>query len=207
MIDTKEKHKLIEKAGELFMRIGIRSVSMDDIARELGISKKTLYQTVENKEELVQLVLEEDTRQDLCIMTDNRHEAADAIDEFLRNSRYFIREMRKVSPTAMHDLRKYYPDIWHTQVKAHQHEFHKGVRANLERGMEEGLYRDDIDAEVIANLYVGMTVMVIDRGVFPAQDRSLSDILHQHSMYHFNGIVNQFGRDRLDHYLKQEDLS
>ncbi len=189
------------------MRIGIRSVSMDDIARELGISKKTLYQMVENKEELVQLVLEEDTRQDLCIMVGNRHEAADAIDEFLRNSRYFIREMRKVSPTAMRDLRKYYPDIWHTQVKAHQDEFHKGVAANLERGMEEGLYRDDLDAEVIANLYVGMTVMVIDRGVFPAQDRSLSDILHQHSMYHFNGIVNQFGRDRLDHYLKQEDLS
>ena len=189
------------------MRIGIRSVSMDDIARELGISKKTLYQTVENKEELVHLVLEEDTRQDLCIMTDNRHEAADAIDEFLRNSRYFIREMRKVSPTAMHDLRKYYPDIWHNQVKAHQQEFHKGVRANIERGMEEGLYRHDIDAEVIANLYVGMTMMVIDRGVFPAQDRPLSDILHQHSTYHFNGIVNQFGRDRLDHYLKQEALS
>ena len=207
MIITKEKQKLIEKAGELFMRIGIRSVSMDDIARELGISKKTLYQTVENKEELVQLVLEEDTRQDLCIMVGNRHEATDAIDEFLRNSRYFIREMRKVSPTAMHDLRKYYPDIWHTQVKAHQDEFHKGVAANLERGMEEGLYRDDIDAEVIANLYVGMTVMVIDRGVFPAQDRPLSEILRQHSTYHFNGIVNQFGRDRLDHYLKQEDLS
>ncbi|CAH1001662.1 hypothetical protein LEM8419_02567 [Neolewinella maritima] len=206
MIQTKEQQQLIEKAGELFMRIGIRSVSMDDIARELGISKKTLYQLVENKEELVHLVLENDTCRDIAVMERHFQESSDAIDEFLRNSRYFIREMRKVSPTAMHDLRKYYPEIFHSQVKAHQTEFHRRVAANLERGMEEGLYRDDIDAEVIANLYVGMTMMVIDRGVFPAQERPLSEILRQHSTYHFNGVVNQFGRDRLDHYLKQEDL-
>ena len=198
---------MIQRAGELFMRIGIRSVSMDDIARELGISKKTLYQLVENKEELVHLVLESDTCKDIEVMQRNQRESADAIDEFLRNSRYFIREMRKVSPTAIYDVRKYYPEIFQGQVKAHQHEFHKGVAANLERGMEEGLYRDDIDADIIANLYVGMTMMVIDRGVFPAQDRPLSEILRQHSTYHFNGIVNQFGRERLDHYLKQEDLS
>ncbi len=204
---TKEKQQLIEKAHRLFKRIGIRSVSMDDIAREVGISKKTLYQLIENKEELVHLVLESDTCKDIEMLQRHQRESADAIDEFLRNSRYFIRQMREISPTAMHDLRKYYPEIFHTQVKAHQGEFHRGVAANIERGMEEGLYRDDIDAEIIANLYVGMTMMVIDRGVFPAQDRSLSDILRQQSTYHFNGIVNQFGRDRLDHYLKQEDLS
>jgi AcrR family transcriptional regulator len=207
VVESKEFQQLLMKSRALFMRIGIRSVSMDDIARELGISKKTLYQLVENKEELVYKVLEQDTCDDLATMQRNLHESSDAIDEFLRNSRYFIRQMREVSPTAMHDLRKYYPDIFHNQVEAHQHEFHKGVAANLERGMEEGLYRNDIDAEVIANLYVGMTMMVIDRGVFPAQDRPLSEILRQHSTYHFNGIVNQFGRERLEHYLKQEDLS
>ena len=153
------------------MRIGIRSVSMDDIARQLGMSKKTLYQLVDNKEELVHLVLENDTCEDIAMLNANLHGSADAIDEFLRNSRYFIRQMREISPTAIHDLRKYYPEIFTTQVKAHQSEFHRGVRNNLDRGMEEGLYREDIDAEVIANLYVGMTMMVIDRGVFPAQDR------------------------------------
>lgn len=207
MAESKEKTNLLRRARERFLRIGIRSVSMDDIARELGISKKTLYQLVENKEDLVHQVLEQDTCDDLATMQRNLHESADAIDEFLRNSRYFIRQMREVSPTAMHDLRKYYPDLFHNQVKTHQHAFRKGVAANLERGMEEGLYRDDIDAEVIANLYVGMTMMVIDRGVFPAQDRPLSEIMRQHSTYHFNGIVNQFGRERLENYLKQEDLS
>lgn len=188
------------------MRIGIRSVSMDDIARELGVSKKTLYQMVANKHELVNLVLEDDTCNDIAVLKENRLNSADAIDEFLRNSRYFIRQMRQVSPTALHDLRKYYPELFHGQIKNHQSEFQRSVSVNLERGMEEGLYRDDIDVDVIASLYVGMTMMVIDRGEFPAHDRPLSDIMRQHSTYHFNGIVNRFGRERLEHYLKQEDL-
>ena len=205
--ESREQQQLLLKARDLFMRIGIRSVSMDDIARELGISKKTLYQLVENKEGLVEQVLEADTCRDLETLNRNREESADAIDEFLRNSRYFIRQMREMSPTAMHDLRKYYPELFHNQIKAHQHEFHRGVAANLERGMREGLYREDLDAEVIANLYVGMTMMVIDRGVFPAQERPLSEILLQQSTYHFNGVVNAVGRDRLEHYLKQEQLA
>ena len=201
-----DQQKLIASAQVLFKRIGIRSVSMDDIARELGVSKKTLYQMVDNKEQLIGLVMSVETCDDMEVLQQNRDEAEDAIDELLRNSRYFIRQMRNMSPTTLHDLRKYYPDLFHTQVKNHQQVFIKRVEENLERGMEEGLYRADIDAEIIANLFVGMTMMVVDREVFPAQERPLSDILHQHSKYHFNGIVNQFGRDRLDQYLKQEDL-
>lgn len=204
---AKENQKLISSARDLFMRIGIRSVSMDDIARELGISKKTLYQTVPNKEELVQMVLRAEIEEDVNMLARNRAEAADAIEELLRNSRHFVRQMRKVSPTTMHDLRKYYPEIFHNQVEAHKHHFQHQVEENLRRGKAEGLYREDIDPEVIAHLYVGMTMMVVDRGIFPAQERPLSDILWQHSTYHFFGIVNASGRDRLNEYLKEEELS
>jgi AcrR family transcriptional regulator len=179
---------------------------MDDIARELGISKKTLYQNVANKEELISRVLEQDTCEDLAILSRNRNEAADAIDEFLRNSRYFIRQMRQISPTAMHDLQKYYPELFREQIKAHHHEFKRHIADNLERGMEEGLYRADLDAEVISTCYIAIMLMIVDRTAFPAQERPLSEIIRHHSTYHLNGIVNQFGRDRLDDYLKQEDL-
>ena len=202
----KDKCSLVDAARELYLRLGIRSVSMDDIARQLGISKKTLYQTVDNKEELIQLVLESGASRDMAALQRHRDESADAIDEALRNSRHFIREMRRISPGAMHDLRKYYPEIFRDKVTARQDNLRQRVTDNLERGMEEGLYRDDLDAGVIANLYVGMTMMVVDRGVFPAQDRPISEIIRQHSTYHFNGIVNQFGRERLEFYLKQEDL-
>ena len=202
---SKEQISLINAANELFMRIGIRSVSMDDIARELGISKKTLYQTVTNKEGLVQLVLEHGIKRDVQVLDRNRVESTDAIDELLRNGRHFVEQMRRVSPTTMHDLRKYYPEIFRRKVEAHQDHFLERVTQNLERGKAEGLYRASIDAAVIANLYVGMTMIVVDRGVFPARDRTLSEILWQHSTYHFNGIVNDAGRERLTTYLAHQD--
>ena len=200
------QEKLITTATEMYMRLGIRSVSMDDVAREMGVSKKTIYTVIDNKEQLVQLVMECDTRRDLAVMDENKAKSRDAIDELLLNSRYHIREMRNVAPATINDLRKYYPEIWHGLMQPHQNYFEQSIRDNLERGMEEGLYRDDIDSAVIAKFFVASVIMMIDKQIFPAHERPMSDIIRQHFIYHFNGIVNQFGRDRMDEYLKQEAL-
>lgn len=202
----KDNHQLLESAMVLFKRVGIKSVSMDDIAREVGISKKTLYQLVENKEDLITKVMENDFECDKRMFVRHAQEAGDAIDEFLRNSRYFIREMRTISPATLHDLQKYYPTIWKGIIQDHHAEFERDLVRNLERGMEEGLYRDGLEPSVVATLYSGMMKMVMDRQVFPNHDRPLSEIVRQMTEYHFNGIVNQFGRERLDHYLSAEAL-
>ncbi|WP_198661696.1 TetR/AcrR family transcriptional regulator [Lewinella sp. IMCC34183] len=198
--------ELILAARDLFMRIGLRSVSMDDIARELGISKKTLYQTVQNKEELIDLVLQLIVDEDRLILQEHQRQASDAIEEMLLNSRHFIHQMRQVSPTTLHDLRKYYPELFRGRVAAHQQEFMASLQRNLERGIREGVYRPEIDPVVVANLYVGMTMLVVDRGIFPARERPLSEILMQHNTYHFNGIANQAGRDRLRAHLDRFEL-
>lgn len=197
---------LTATAAAMFKRVGIKSVSMDDIAREMGASKKTLYQLVGNKEDLVGMVMEADFKEDVCRFIENHDRSTDAIDEFLRNSRYFIRQMREISPAALHDLQKYYPAIWKGMMQSHHEEFRIKLSENLERGMEEGLYRNNIDPNVVATLYSGMMAMVIDRKVFPAYDRPLSDIVRQMTEYHFHGIVNQFGRERLEKYLNEEAL-
>ena len=197
---------IYQAAVDLFKRLGLKSVSMDDIARELGMSKKTLYQMVENKEDLIAKVMKCDFEADKAMFARNANEAIDAIDEYLRNSRYFIREMREISPTTLHDLQKYYPKIWREMFQDHHQQFQLDLIRNLERGMEEGLYRENLDPEVISTLYSGMMGMVIDRQAFPNHERPLSDIVRQMTEYHFQGIVNQFGRDRLDNYLKTEAL-
>ena len=204
--NEKLRTKLIETAHQLYMRVGIKSVSMDDIARKMGVSKKTVYQVVSTKEDLIRLVMEADTCRDLEMIVHNREESHDAIDEFLRNSRYHIREMRQISPTTMYDLQKYYPSIWHEQMKAHQEEFESSILRNVERGMEEGLYRSDLVPDIVATLYVATVLMVVDTSVFPAHERTISDIIFHHSQYHLNGIVNQFGRQRMEEYLQQEAL-
>ena len=207
MNETENSNKLLYATVQpLFKRVGIKSVSMDDIAREMGVSKKTLYQLVDNKEDLVAKVMQEDFECDKAIFARNADEANDAIDEFLRNSRYFIREMREMSPSTLHDLQKYYPVIWREMFQNHHKQFQQDLVRNLERGMEEGLYRDSLDPEVIATLYSGMMGMLIDRQAFPNHDRPMSEVIRQMTEYHFNGIVNQFGRDRLDGYLNTESL-
>ena len=201
-----QKKALADTVVKMFKRLGIKSVSMDDVAREMGVSKKTLYQLVSNKEELVGMVMEEDFKKDMRTFAEHHDASADAIDEFLRNSRYFIREMREISPSTLHDLQKYYPTIWKGMVREHHIEFERKLALNIERGMEEGLYRSNIDPQVVSTLYSGMMMMVIDRQVFPNHDRPLSEVIRQMTEYHFHGIVNQFGRDRLDQYLHQEAL-
>lgn len=200
------KQQLARTARDMFKRLGIKSVSMDDIAREMGVSKKTIYGEVANKEELIQLVMEEGNREDIEQLTENREQSLDAIDEFLRNSRFFIRQMRSISPATLRDLQKYYPAIWKNVVQNHHQEFSKSLVVNLERGLEEGIYRDDLDSGIIARLYGSMMMSVVDTSIFPAQERPLSEIISQLSRYHFHGIVNQFGRDRLDKYLNKEAL-
>ncbi len=200
------RQQLIRTSHDMFMRLGIKSISMDDIAREMGVSKKTIYVEVSNKEELIQLVMEDEYQEDMRTLAKNREEAVDAMDEFLRNSRYFIRQMRAMSPATLRDLKKYYPVIWKGLVQNHHLEFSKSLAANLERGLEEGIYRDDLDPLVIARFYSSMMMSVIDTNVFPARERPISDIISQLSRYHFHGIVNQFGRERLDKYLNKEAL-
>lgn len=200
------RQRLIERASELYMRIGIRSVSMDDIARELGVSKKTIYQEVDNKQELVSLVMAEDARRDLVCIQQNLDGSRDAIDELLRNARYFIQQMRTINPTTLHDLQKYYKDVWDTQIREHQAQFRRTIAANIERGMEEGLYRSDLDGGVLSYFFVGSMMTIIDTTIFPATTRPITDIIRQHSAYHLHGIVNEFGRERLDDYLRTESL-
>jgi AcrR family transcriptional regulator len=200
------RQQLIRTSHDMFMRLGIKSVSMDDIAREMGVSKKTIYVEVSNKEELIKLVMEDDYQEDMCTLARNREEAVDAMDEFLRNSRYFIRQMRAMSPATLRDLKKYYPVIWKELFQNHHLEFNQSLTANLERGLEEGIYRDDLDPLVIARFYSSMMMSVIDTKIFPAQERPISYIVSQLSRYHFHGIANQVGRELLDKYLNQEAL-
>ena len=101
--------ELLEKSERLFFRYGIRSVSMDDIARELGISKKTLYQWVENKEDLLQRVVEHRHCQEEADMERLRSEARDAMDALIRMGRYGAKAFAEVSPNFLYDVQKYYP--------------------------------------------------------------------------------------------------
>ncbi|MEL7124342.1 MAG: TetR/AcrR family transcriptional regulator, partial [Bacteroidota bacterium] len=163
---------------------------MDDIARELGMSKKTLYQYVNNKADLINQIFEQHIFEEQCIMDQYKEESKDAVDEILKIARYVIRQVRKYSPTILYDLQKYYREIW-KQMDAHDSKrIMKIIRENMERGMEEGLYRLDMSPDIISRLYTAKSSMVSNADIFPIQEYPMEQLFKEHIYYHIRGIAS-----------------
>ncbi len=200
---TQLRDQVVAAATRRFNRHGFKSVTMDDIARELGMSKKTLYQVVSNKVELIDLTLECDMTRDNAMVTEARQSATDAVDEMLRIARYFTEQMMDTSPAAIYDLQKYYRPSWERLDAHHNGKMIEHVRANLRRGQEEGIYREDLHRELIAHLFVQAPQAFMDQERFPLQQHEWDSVLNQFMRYHLNGVVNERGRDLLQAYLSK----
>ena len=198
------KQQILHKAGELFMRYGIKSVSMDDLARELGISKKTLYQYVENKADLIQQIFQEKIELEKQIMKEIRLSSVDAIDEILKIARYVTEELRQISPTTMYDLQKYYREVWKEMEALHKRHVYMLIRDNLERGVKQGFYRENMNPDIVAKLYVGKTSLVVDEDLFPTRDYDKSELFKEYIRYHINGVASPKGLKLLVQHLGKE---
>ncbi len=195
------KEEILAKAEQLFKKYGIKSVTMDDLARELGISKKTLYQHVPNKAALIQTILENYTCTEKEALKAIRDHARDAIEEMLHIAAFIVDMLRGMSDTALYDLQKYYRQSWEMVQKLHREHVYEVIRNNLQRGQREGLYRTDIDPAIIARLYVGKSFVVVDDGFFPAGEFRMADVVRQHILYHLRGVASEAGLRRLELYL------
>lgn len=153
-INIEKQEKILLGSLELFMKYGIRSVSMDDIARELGVSKKTLYHYFANKADLLAKILELHEKESLNCFKDNANSELNAIDELLEISRKISDDLKKYNPSALFDLQKYYPEIINPVFERRKTAIHNFTAENLKRGIRQGLYRHDLDIEIVSQLYI-----------------------------------------------------
>lgn len=194
---------LLVKAGDLFLKYGIRSVSMDDIARELGISKKTLYQNVENKADLVKRATEEWLKDDLHSCNRIQSEDKNAIDELIELGRHVVDLLKGLNPSLVYDLKKYYPKVWDLHEK-HRWEFiEPALRGNMIKGIKQGMFRDDVHVEIIARLYVSKMDLIFGSSVFPAGKYSIPELYIEALKYHIHGIASAKGVKRLEKILSK----
>ena len=199
------KQQIITKSEELFMRYGIRSVSMDDIARELGISKKTLYQQVENKSDLIRQIFAERSFLERQAIEAMRNESDNAIEEMVEVARFMISRLRLVSPTSRYDLEKYYQDIHRELDHLHMTFFTHFIQENLVRGIAEGLYRRSTKVGLVAKFFVGMATRLAHNEYFSVKEHSLEDLVSQLFVYHMHGVASEKGMQVVRKYLGQED--
>lgn len=194
--------KVIAGITMLFMKLGIKSLTMDDIARHMGISKKTLYQYVTDKNDLVikgvSLMIEHE-KQLLCSANEL---SATAIDELIGVTKCVSSEIGEMHPSVIFDLQKYHPDAWKL-LENHKKAFiHNMMLENLKRGIKEGYYRENINPEIIANIYIGMVDNILNPENPINKNMSIDKMHTEIIRYHIKGIANDKGLEYLKEALK-----
>ena len=184
---------ILHQAEKLFLNLGIRSVSMDDISRGLGISKKTLYQYFENKDALVKMVIESHVDREQEEINEILAQATDALEELFKLSIKVIHNIKDVSPSTLHDLQKYYRSSFNILMKKQSDFVFQCFYKNIKRGIEEGLFREDVNAEIVAQLYANTSLYVVEALSDPNFKYSKIQLIEELYDYHVRGIATSKG--------------
>jgi AcrR family transcriptional regulator len=190
-INTKDRIR--QKADELFMRYGLRSVSMDDIANSLGISKKTIYQFFADKNELVDAVLEGTLNYNKQNCDRNRAGSANAVDEIFLSMDVMEQLFRNMHPSVIFDMQKYHPQAFSRFLKHKNEYLYNTVSKNLERGIKEELYRPEIDIEILSRFRVESMLISFNPEFYIGQKRNLAEVEHQLLEHFLYGIASLKG--------------
>ncbi|MGC3948628.1 MAG: TetR/AcrR family transcriptional regulator [Chryseolinea sp.] len=199
MEDTNIKKKIIRGAENLFTKYGVRSISMDDIARHLAVSKKTLYQHFEDKEEIVTIAVQSHIERIMAEFDAVQNAASDAIDEIARISQCLKRTMSEINPSLMFDLEKYHPRAWNVWVENKKKFIRESVIRNLKRGVEEGYFRPELDLEIVATMRMELVQLAFDDRVFPTSQFKITEVQLQLFEHFVFGLLTEKGRKK---YLK-----
>jgi AcrR family transcriptional regulator len=200
------KERIIVAADSLFMKYGARSVTMDDIAREISVSKKTIYQYYKDKDEIVTLVSEAHIEQEKKDFNEIFHSSDDAIEEMFRISKCIRKMVTEVNPSLLYDLQKYHRKAWNLYLDYKSEFIKNSVVNNLARGVKEGCYRHSIDVEVIATYRVEQVQMAFDDKIFPRNKFNFSEVQMQLFDHFIHGLLTDKGRKLYkDYQLNNSD--
>jgi AcrR family transcriptional regulator len=189
---------LLKQAGDIFMRYGLKSVTMDDVCRELGISKKTLYQYVSDKNDLIAKVLDQDIQEDEKVICALQTSGLSAIDELLHIQKMVTEKVQHMHSSIIYDLKKYYPESWGRIIK-HRNEFIVGcIEQNIIKGQQEGLFRTDIHSALIAKIYASRIEVSIDPSLYSGLKITPAEVYAEAMRYHIRGIATEKGLKYLE---------
>ncbi len=197
------KERILVKAHELFNRYGIRSVSMDDIAAQLGMSKKTLYQYYVDKDELVKTVF-------TGVMEANKEQCGqcqangeNAIHEVFLSFDMLQEMLSNMNPSILFDMQKYHPSAFKNFQDYRNNFLYKLIRKNLEDGIAQELYRDDIDVEILTRYRLFSIMLSFDSEVFPSNKSQLVYIEQQLLEHFLWGLATAKGQKLIQKYKNQ----
>lgn len=198
------KDYIINGADNLFCQYGFKSVTMDDIAKQLGVSKKTIYQHFKDKNELINIlirdrIVNQDLQMNKCII-----ESENAVQEVyfgMQDLDFFLETM---NPILFYDLQKYHQEAWLNFMDFKEKEIGRKVMDNLKRGIREGLYRQELDVEIITKMRLGQVDMIFTQNrYYDTKKNSLAQIMVEITRHFLYGICNNEGIKLIHKYEKE----
>ena len=198
-MEEKKLH-IIKNVGKLYLKFGIRSVTMDDVAAEFGVSKKTLYQYFSDKEDLVSHVIDyflENPAIDL-----ESHHQKNAIDSMFKIREHVAYILRFYNNNIEFELKRLYPHLHKRVHNAKRQRIFNNTVENLKQGIEQKLYREGIDTEFIAKLQVGRMLFTLnpDNEIFEEHEVNSLDLFDKTMSYHMHAVCTKKG---IEYYKKQ----
>jgi TetR/AcrR family transcriptional regulator, cholesterol catabolism regulator len=197
------KERILLRAHDLFNKYGLRSVSMDDIAAQLGMSKKTLYQYYTDKDELVDAVFVTTMDQNQTACRLDRQRAENPIHEvFLAYD--MVQEMfANMNPSVLFELHKYHPGTYKKFQEYKNGFLYQMIRTNIETGIREELYREDVDVDVLTRFRIHSIMLGFDPEVFPSNRSRLVHIEQQLLENFMYGLATAKGVKLIQKYKNQ----
>ena len=194
MEDSSTREKILKGAEGLFTKYGVRSISMDDIARHLSVSKKTLYQHFTDKEDIVTLVFE-------SVLSESRKEfeaihktAENAIDELAKLSVCLKKNVDEINPSLLFDLQKYYPKAWAVWLEFKRMCIYDSIKRNLDQGIAEGFYRPEINTEILSIVRMALIETAFDDKTFSHDKFKMTEVQMQIFEHFVYGILTEKGK-------------
>ncbi len=185
--------EIIQEATQLFQRYGIKSISMEELSRQLGISKKTLYQYFEDKTALVDKVVEQIIEKKNCDFLKLTNEGVNALEELFEVYRMAREMVRDHNPGLEFDLQKFYPTIFKRIRENFRQMMYASTVRNLDKGKAEGLYRQNFDTTVVAKLHVIRIENLMNSDMVTLEEIHSDHFFKEVFNYHLHGIISRKG--------------
>lgn len=188
------KKYIIEESDKLFCQYGFKSVTMDDIAKHLGMSKKTIYQNFADKNELVNILIESRLTNQDCVINESAEKAKDAVHELLLTLATMNDSLTNLNPKMSYDLQKYHPKAWLYFKNFKEKSLGSAILANLERGINEGIYRPEINKDILTQLRLDHVELIFNRhDHYTANKYSIAQVMIEITEHFLYGNCNEKG--------------
>lgn len=198
------REKIIHKAVDLFLNYGFKSVTMDDIANEMGISKKTIYLHFENKNVLVEDAVMYLFQTISSGIEDIRDLEKNPIEEIFEIKNFLMHNLKDEKSSPQYQLEKYYPKIFKDIKEKQFCVMEDCVTCNLERGIKMGLYRKTINVDFISKIYFTCMMALKDKELFPLNNFSMNTLMNNYLEYHLRGICTTKGLETVSKFINNQ---